>query len=93
LQAVPGIELVDLKQPGVGLQSVNLAIPPTNGNCKLGELEAAPIISKLVADKKVHIVGRLYRPDSGQVELLASGRAAIFIGSTHSLTAPVRDET
>ena len=28
LQAVPGVELVDLKQPAVGLQSVNLAVLP-----------------------------------------------------------------
>jgi hypothetical protein len=70
LQAVPGIELVDLKQSAVGLQSVNLTIPPTNGSCKLDELEGTPIISKFVVDKKVHIVGSLYRPDSWQVELL-----------------------
>ncbi len=54
MQAVPGIELVDLKQPAVGLQSVNLAITYKR-EFKLDELEAAPIISKFVADKKVHM--------------------------------------
>ena len=52
MQAVPGIELVDLKQPA--LQSVNLAITYKR-EFKLDELEAAPIISKFVADKKVHM--------------------------------------
>ena len=42
LQAVPGVELVDLHQPAVGLQSVNLAVLPAyRRELQLAELEAA----------------------------------------------------
>jgi len=42
LRAVPGIELVDLRQPAVGLQSFNLAVLPTyKRDLQLQELEAA----------------------------------------------------
>ena len=42
LRAVPGIELVDLQQPAVGLQSVNLAVLPAyKRTLQLQELEAA----------------------------------------------------
>ena len=42
LQAIPGIELVDLKQPAVGLQSVNLnVLPAYQRELQLNELEAA----------------------------------------------------
>jgi Fe-S oxidoreductase len=42
LRAIPGIELVDLKQPAVGLQSINLAVLPAfKRELQLGELEAA----------------------------------------------------
>jgi heterodisulfide reductase subunit D len=42
LQAVPGIELVDLKQPAVGLQSVNLGVLPAyKRELQLSELKAA----------------------------------------------------
>jgi heterodisulfide reductase subunit D len=42
LQAVPGVTLVDLKQPAVGLQSVNLAVlPDYRRKLELAELEAA----------------------------------------------------
>ena len=42
LRAVPGIELVDLQQPAVGLQSVNLAVLPAYKRAlQLAELEAA----------------------------------------------------
>jgi hypothetical protein len=42
LRAVPGIELVDLRQPAVGLQSFNLAVLPTyKRDLQLRELEAA----------------------------------------------------
>jgi heterodisulfide reductase subunit D len=42
LQAIPGIELVDLKQPAVGLQSFSLAVLPAyKRELQLGELEAA----------------------------------------------------
>ncbi len=42
LQAVPGVELVDLKQPAVGLQSVKLAVLPAfRRELQLNELEAA----------------------------------------------------
>jgi Fe-S oxidoreductase len=42
LQAIPGIELVDLKQPAVGLQSFNLGVLPAfKRELQLGELAAA----------------------------------------------------
>jgi len=42
LQAIPGITLVDLDQPAVGLQSVNLGVlPKFKRELQLGELEAA----------------------------------------------------
>src|SRR6202035_4632824 len=42
LQAIPGIELVDLKQPAVGLQSFNMAVLPAfKRELQLNELEAA----------------------------------------------------
>ena len=42
LRAVPGVELVDLRQPAVGLQSVNLAtLPLYKRQLQLAELEAA----------------------------------------------------
>ena len=42
LRAVPGVELVDLRQPAVGLQSVNLGVLPAYKRAvQLQELEAA----------------------------------------------------
>ena len=42
LQAIPGVELIDLQQPAVGLQSVNLAVLPTfKRELQLNELQAA----------------------------------------------------
>jgi heterodisulfide reductase subunit D len=42
LQAIPGIELVDLKQPAVGLQSFSLGVLPAfKRELQLNELEAA----------------------------------------------------
>jgi heterodisulfide reductase subunit D len=42
LQAIPGIELVDLKQPAVGLQSVNVGVLPAfKRKLQLDELQAA----------------------------------------------------
>ncbi len=42
LRAVPGVELVDLKQPAVGLQSVNLGVLPAyKRELQLEELQAA----------------------------------------------------
>jgi Fe-S oxidoreductase len=42
LQAIPGIELIDLKQPAVGLQSVNLGVLPAfKRELQLNELQAA----------------------------------------------------
>jgi Fe-S oxidoreductase len=42
LRAIPGVELVDLMQPAVGLQSVNLGVLPTyKRELQLGELQAA----------------------------------------------------
>jgi heterodisulfide reductase subunit D len=42
LQAIPGIELVDLKQPAVGLQSFSLGVLPAfKRELQLGELRAA----------------------------------------------------
>jgi heterodisulfide reductase subunit D len=42
LQAIPGVELVDLKQPAVGLQSVSLGVlPGFKRELQLNELQAA----------------------------------------------------
>jgi Fe-S oxidoreductase len=42
LRAIPGVELIDLRQPAVGLQSVNLAVlPQYKRELQLAELEAA----------------------------------------------------
>jgi hypothetical protein len=42
LRAVPGLEIVDLKQPAVGLQSVNLGVLPAfKRQLQLNELQAA----------------------------------------------------
>jgi heterodisulfide reductase subunit D len=42
LQAIPGVELVDLKQPAVGLQSFSLAVLPAfKRELQLNELQAA----------------------------------------------------
>ena len=42
LQAIPGVELVDLKQPAVGLQSVNVGVlPALKRELQLTELQAA----------------------------------------------------
>ena len=42
LRAVPGVELVDLQQPAIGLQSVNLSVLPAyKREVQLKELEAA----------------------------------------------------
>jgi heterodisulfide reductase subunit D len=42
LRAIPGVELVDLKQPAVGLQSASLgALPAFKRELQLGELQAA----------------------------------------------------
>jgi heterodisulfide reductase subunit D len=42
LAAIPGVELVDLKQPAVGLQSFNVAVLPTfKRELQLNELQAA----------------------------------------------------
>jgi Fe-S oxidoreductase len=42
LQSVPGVEIVDLKQPAVGLQSINLhVLPAYKRELQLNELQAA----------------------------------------------------
>jgi hypothetical protein len=42
LRAVPGVEIVDLEQPAVGLQSVNLGVLPAfKRELQLNELQAA----------------------------------------------------
>jgi hypothetical protein len=42
LQAIPGVELVDLRQPAVGLQSINLGVlPDFKRKLQFDELEAA----------------------------------------------------
>jgi len=42
LRAVPGVEIIDLKQPAVGLQSVNLGVLPAfKRELQLNELQAA----------------------------------------------------
>src|SRR5947208_9073859 len=42
LEAIPGLELIDLKQPAVGLQSVNVGVLPAfKRELQLNELQAA----------------------------------------------------
>jgi heterodisulfide reductase subunit D len=66
LQAVPGIELVDLKQPAVGLQSVSLsALPAFKRELQLNELQAA-------SDAGVDALVTVYHSD--QRELCAHER-------------------
>lgn len=57
LQAVPGVELVDLGQPAVGLQSVNLhVLPAYRRELQLRELEAA-------RDAQVDALAAVYHSD------------------------------
>jgi hypothetical protein len=57
LRAVPGIEIVDLKQPAVGLQSNNLAtLPAYKRELQLNELEAA-------RDAGVDVLTAVYHSD------------------------------
>jgi heterodisulfide reductase subunit D len=57
LRAVPGVELVDLGQPAMGLQSVNLAVLPAyKRELQLRELEAA-------AAAKVDALAAVYHSD------------------------------
>jgi Fe-S oxidoreductase len=57
LQAIPGVELVDLKQPAVGLQSVNLSVLPAyKREVQHKELEAA-------RDAKVDALAAVYHSD------------------------------
>jgi heterodisulfide reductase subunit D len=52
LRAVPGVEIIDLKQPAVGLQSVNLGVlPALKRELQLNELQAASVagVDALVA--------------------------------------------
>jgi len=57
LAAVPGVELVDLGQPGVGLQSVNLhVLPAYKRELQLRELEAA-------RDAKIDALAAVYHSD------------------------------
>jgi heterodisulfide reductase subunit D len=57
LRAIPGVELVDLEQPAVGLQSVDLAVLPTfKRKLQLDELEAA-------ADARVDALVAVYHSD------------------------------
>ena len=57
LKAVPGVELVDLGQPAVGLQSVNLfVLPAYKRELQLRELEAA-------RDAKVDALAAVYHSD------------------------------
>jgi Fe-S oxidoreductase len=66
LQAVPGIELVDLKQPAVGLQSVSVgALPAFKRELQLNELQAA-------SDAGVDALVTVYHSD--QRELCAHER-------------------
>ena len=57
LRAVPGVEIVDLKQPAVGLQSVNLGVlPALKRELQLKELQAA-------ADAGVDALVAVYHSD------------------------------
>src|SRR5438270_2984261 len=66
LRAVPGIELIDLQQPAVGLQSFNLAaLPAYKRELQLKELEAA-------RDARIDALATIYHSD--QRELCAHER-------------------
>jgi hypothetical protein len=66
LSAIPGIELVDLKQPAVGLQSVSVsALPAFKRELQLNELQAA-------SDANVDALVTVYHSD--QRELCAHER-------------------
>jgi hypothetical protein len=57
LRAVPGVEIVDLKQPAVGLQSVNLGVlPALKRELQLKELQAA-------SDAGVDALAAVYHSD------------------------------
>jgi Fe-S oxidoreductase len=57
LQAIPGVELVDLQQPSVGLQSINLAVLPAfKRKLHLDELQAA-------CDAGVDVLVAVYHSD------------------------------
>lgn len=57
LRAVPGVEIVDLQQPAVGLQSVNLSVLPTyKRDLYLREFEAA-------RDAGVELLAAVYHSD------------------------------
>jgi heterodisulfide reductase subunit D len=57
LQAIPGVELADLNQPAVGLQSVNLAVLPAfKRQLQLDELQAA-------SDARVDALVAVYHSD------------------------------
>jgi hypothetical protein len=57
LRAVPGVEIVDLKQPAVGLQSVNLGVlPALKRELQLNELQAA-------SDARVDALVAVYHSD------------------------------
>jgi heterodisulfide reductase subunit D len=57
LRAIPGVEVVELNQPAVGLQSVNLKVLPAyRRELQLKELEAA-------RDAKVHALAAVYHSD------------------------------
>jgi Fe-S oxidoreductase len=57
LRAVPGVEIVDLKQPAVGLQSVNLGVlPALKRELQLNELQA-------VSDAGVDALVAVYHSD------------------------------
>jgi Fe-S oxidoreductase len=57
LRAIPGVELVDLKQPAVGLQSVNVGVLPAfKRELQLNELQAA-------CDAGVDVLVTVYHSD------------------------------
>jgi Fe-S oxidoreductase len=57
LRAIPGVEVVDLQQPAVGLQSVNLSVLPAyKREMQLRELDAA-------RDAKVDALAAVYHSD------------------------------
>src|SRR5450631_2132373 len=57
LRAIPGVELVDLKQPAVGLQSISLGVLPAfKRELQLNELQAA-------SDAKVDALVAVYHSD------------------------------
>jgi hypothetical protein len=89
LQAIPGIELVDLKQPAVGLQSVTVGVLPAfKRKLQLdgpGLVRIEPLNTQPRQDPRQW---RCQRPLQASIDRLASGKA-LNVGDL-ALIVPIR---